>query len=187
VALSLWLPSYYKSVYGMSLGKAALLTALFIFPASLLRPLGGWLSDRFGARPVTYAVFVLMLLASVPLAAPRGALGFDVGPVTFFLLVEVLGVGMGIGKAAVYKYIPAYFPGDIGATGGLVGTLGALGGFLLPLGFGYLQSATGRPEACFWVVLALVLTCLVWLHTVVTGMRRSGGSRVSSPSLVPAA
>jgi MFS transporter, NNP family, nitrate/nitrite transporter len=187
VALSLWLPSYYKSVYGMSLGKAALLTALFIFPASLLRPLGGWLSDRFGARPVTYAVFVLMLLASVPLAAPRGALGFDVGPVTFFLLVEVLGVGMGIGKAAVYKYIPAYFPGDIGATGGLVGTLGALGGFLLPLGFGYLQSATGRPEACFWVVLALVLTCLVWLHTVVTGMRRSGGSRVSSRSLVPAA
>src|SRR5205814_5579977 len=62
VAFSLWLPNYYKTVFGLSLGKASLLTALFIFPASLLRPLGGWLSDRFGARPVTYLVFVIMLL-----------------------------------------------------------------------------------------------------------------------------
>ena len=70
VALSLWLPTYYHRVFGFSLARAALLTAAFIFPASLLRPLGGWLSDRYGARPVTYAVFVAMLLACVPLAAP---------------------------------------------------------------------------------------------------------------------
>ena len=79
VALSLWLPAYYNRVFGLPLAKAALLTALFIFPASLLRPLGGWLSDKFGARPVTYAVFVAMLLACVPLAAPDGSLGFKVG------------------------------------------------------------------------------------------------------------
>jgi nitrate/nitrite transporter NarK len=178
VALSLWLPSYYKRVFGLPLGKAALLTALFIFPASLLRPVGGWLSDKFGARPVTYAVFVAMLLACVPLAAPRGSLGFNVGLTQFILLIEVLGIGMGLGKASVYKYIADYFPNEVGAAGGLVGTLGALGGFVLPLGFGYLDKSSGRPESCFWVMGALVLACLVWLHTVVSGMRRRNTQRV---------
>ena len=172
VALSLWLPAYYKRVFGLPLGKAALLTALFIFPASLLRPVGGWLSDRFGARPVTYAVFIAMLLACVPLAAPDGALGFHVGLPQFVLFIEVLGIGMGLGKASVYKYIADYFPNEVGAAGGLVGTLGALGGFFLPLGFGYLAKSSGRPESCFWIMGALVLACLVWLHTVVSGIRR---------------
>ena len=155
-----------------------MLTALFIFPASLLRPVGGWLSDKFGARPVTYAVFVAMLLACVPLAAPRGSLGFHVGLTQFILLIEVLGIGMGLGKASVYKYIADYFPNEVGAAGGLVGTLGALGGFFLPLGFGYLEKSSGRPESCFWVMGALVLACLVWLHTVVSGMRRRNTQRV---------
>jgi NNP family nitrate/nitrite transporter-like MFS transporter len=172
VAFSLWLPSYYKNVYHLSLAKGALLTAFFIFPASLLRPVGGWLSDRYGARPVTYAVFVVMLLSSMILAAPNGAFGFHVGLAQFFTLVELLGIGMGLGKASVYKYIPEYFPDDVGAAGGLVGTLGALGGFILPLGFGYLDAATGRPESCFWLMTALMLSCLLWLHLVVVDIRR---------------
>jgi MFS transporter, NNP family, nitrate/nitrite transporter len=173
VALSLWLPRYYTQVYGLSLSHAALLTALFIFPASLLRPLGGWLSDRFGPRPVTYAVFGAMLLACVPLTAPAQ---FSLGPALFFALIEVIGIGMGIGKASVYKYIPEYYPSDVGLVGGVVGTLGALGGFVLPLSFGYLEALTGRPEACFWVLLALIVASFGWLHRVVTGIRR----RVSS-------
>ena len=179
VALSLWLPSYYHRVFGFSLARAALLTAFFIFPASLLRPVGGWLSDRFGARPVTYTVFITMFLACIPLAAPDGALGFHVGPGLFFLLVEVMAVGMGLGKASVYKYIPEYFPADVGAAGGLVGTLGALGGFCLPLAFGYLETSSGRPESCFWVMSFLIAASLVWLHTVVTGIRRRTARRGS--------
>ncbi len=153
------------------------------FGLSLLRPVGGWLSDKFGPRPVTYAVFVAMLLACVPLALPRGAFGVHVGPVAFFWLVEVLGIGMGLGKASVYKYIPDYFPADVGATGGLVGTLGALGGFVLPLAFGYLETSTGRPESCFQVMLCLVLACLVWLHAVVSGLRRGKRLRFRSIEL----
>jgi NNP family nitrate/nitrite transporter-like MFS transporter len=178
VALSLWLPAYYNRVFGLPLAKAALLTALFIFPASLLRPLGGWLSDKYGARPVTYAVFVAMLLACVPLAAPDGSLGFHVGLGPFVLLIEVLGIGMGLGKASVYKYIADYFPNEVGAAGGLVGTLGALGGFVLPLAFGYLDKSTGRPESCFWIMGFLILACLVWLHTVVSGLRRRSSMRL---------
>jgi NNP family nitrate/nitrite transporter-like MFS transporter len=177
VALSLWLPAYYKRVFGLPLAKAALLTALFIFPASLLRPVGGWLADRFGARPVTYAVFIAMLLACVPLAGSHVGLG------TFILLIEVLGIGMGLGKASVYKYIADYFPTEVGAAGGLVGTLGALGGFVLPLAFGYLDKSSGRAESCFWVMSALILACLIWLHTVVSGIRRRATLRLRTVAI----
>jgi NNP family nitrate/nitrite transporter-like MFS transporter len=181
VALSLTLPVYYKTVYGLELKSAALLTALFIFPASLLRPVGGYLSDRFGARPVTYAVFAVMLLACIPLCAPRGALGIELGPVGFFLLVEVIGAGMGIGKASVYKYVPEYYPKDVGLVGGLVGTLGALGGFFLPLAFGYLEAMSGKPQACFWVLLVLIAGSLGWLHLAVSARRDA--QRLRTPEI----
>lgn len=174
VALSLWLPSYYTTVYGLQLRDAALLTALFIFPASLLRPLGGYLSDRYGARPVTYAVFIAMLLASLPLGFAYQ--GERLSVTTFFWSVQVISVGMGIGKASVYKYIPEYFSKDVGAVGGLVGTLGALGGFFLPLSFGYLAEASGRPESCFWVMSLLIVASLGWLHLVVTEIKRERAS-----------
>jgi MFS transporter, NNP family, nitrate/nitrite transporter len=180
VALSLWLPSYYVSVYRLSLAKGALLTAFFIFPASLLRPLGGWLSDRMGPRPVTYAVFITMLVACLPVSLARQAVRAEVPLPMFVVCVELLGIAMGVGKASVYKYIPEYFPRDIGAAGGLVGSLGALGGFFLPIGFGYLETASGRPESCFWLLTALVVACLIWLQVVVTRLRRDAAtSRVS--------
>jgi len=173
VALSLWLPNYYRKVYGLSLSNAALLTALFIFPASLLRPVGGWLSDRFGARPVTYVVFGAMALACIPPALSGVTNEGPIGLGALVFCVEVLAIGMGIGKASVYKYIPEYFPKDVGAVGGLVGTIGALGGFLLPLGFGYLEEAVARPEGCFGVIGGLVLTSMLWLHLVVVGISRN--------------
>lgn len=175
VALSLWLPSYYTTVYGMQLSDAAMLTALFIFPASLLRPVGGYLSDRFGARAVTYVVFIAMLVATIPLSVPATG-GQRLSATAFFWLLEVISVGMGLGKASVYKYIPEYFSKDVGAVGGLVGTIGALGGFFLPLSFGYLAQYTTRPESCFWVMFALIGVSLGWLHLVVTDIKRKSTS-----------
>lgn len=189
VALSVWLPKYYVDVFGLPLKTAALLTAVFIFPASLLRPLGGWLSDRFGARRVMYWVFGTLLSALLVLSAPEGhivlyvpekvraagtmeTMRFVMNPWLFTFLIFVVGCGMGIGKAAVYKHIPEYFPRDVGAVGGLVGLFGALGGFFLPLLFAYSLRLTGIPQTTFAVLFLITLGSALWMHLVVLRILR---------------
>lgn len=160
VALSLWLPKYYVDVYDFDLKVAGPLTALFIFPASFLRPVGGHLSDKLGARRVTYWVFSVIAVATAILILPMNAW-------LFTLLVFTIGVAMGIGKASVYKYVPEYYQKDVGATGGLVGAVGGMGGFFLPLLFAGAEDLTGRPESTFLVLFIFVLASLIWLHIVV--------------------
>jgi NNP family nitrate/nitrite transporter-like MFS transporter len=164
VGLALWLPKYYVDVYGMSLGWAGVLTSLFIFPASLLRPFGGWLSDEYGARKITYIVFITLMVSSF-------ALTFTLAAWSFTLLIVVVGVSMGIGKASVYKYVPEYFPNDVGAVGGLVGAIGAIGGFVLPLAFARAEAFVGRPEAMFYVMSLLAAASVIWLHAVVLSIK----------------
>ena len=182
VALASWMPKYYVSVYELELQNAALLTALFIFPASLLRPLGGYISDKMGARRLMYGTFLSMLTALLFLAAPFGyivlntpdgpreVLPYSLGVVPFTALLFIVGCSMGIGKAAVFKHIPEYFPNDVGAVGGLVGTLGALGGFLLPPLFVAVREWTGLPQSTFVVLFLLTLVATVWMHVVVVKM-----------------
>jgi MFS transporter, NNP family, nitrate/nitrite transporter len=184
VALSAWLPNYYVNTYQVGLPTAALLTALFIFPASLLRPLGGWLSDFYGPRIVTYVVFLSMTLAIIPLCLPPSVLPLSVAG--FAALTLVVAVGMGIGKASVYKYIPNYYPHDVGAVGGLVGMLGALGGFFLPKAFGWLGRETGFPQAAFLALLLLTVASLVWLHLAVRALAAKQREVAAlEPSLMP--
>jgi NNP family nitrate/nitrite transporter-like MFS transporter len=183
VALAAWLPLYYVDVYGLPLSQAALLTALFIFPASLLRPVGGILSDRLGARRVMYATFAIMLTASAILMMPYGhivltlpggrtseVMPWSVGTTLFTIIVFTMGCAMGIGKAAVYKHIPEYFPRDVGAVGGLVGSLGALGGFFLPPLFAYTTAWTGMPQSTFFVIFVVTLIGAIWMHVTVVSV-----------------
>jgi NNP family nitrate/nitrite transporter-like MFS transporter len=197
VALAAWLPKYYIDVFGLKLYQAALLTALFIFPASLLRPVGGHLSDRFGARRVMYATFATMLVTTLLLSMPYGhivlqvpekfeadglreVLPYELGVVPFTALVFVLGIAMGVGKAAVYKHIPEYFPSDVGAVGGLVGTLGALGGFILPPLFAYTQSWTSLPQSTFFILFLITLVCAIWMHLTIHGMLNARSPELTS-------
>ncbi len=138
----------------------------FVFPASLLRPVGGWLSDRFGARGVMVAVFWGMLASGAVLSLP-----WNLGVWWFTGALFVLGVGMGVGKASVYKMIPDHFPREVGAVGGLVGLLGALGGVLLPLAW------TAIPGSTFSALLVLTLVSAVWFA--------AGAVRVRKPVPVP--
>ncbi len=186
VALAAWLPRYYVDVFHLDLSHAALLTALFIFPASLLRPVGGYLSDRYGARRVMYASFGAMLTATLVLSMPQGhivlyvpesvdpsgvreVMHFTMTVWLFTGLVFMVGIAMGVGKAAVYKYIPDYFPRDVGAVGGLVGALGALGGFFLPPLFAYGEQLTKMPQVTFMILFLITLVSAIWMHLTVVG------------------
>lgn len=88
----------------------------------------------------------------------------------FAVLVLVLGSIWGIGKAAVYKLIPDYFPEEVGVVGGMVGVIGGLGGFVCPIIFGYLLEGTGLWSSCWMFMFILSLICLLSLHYVVKKM-----------------
>ena len=128
VALALWLPHYYVGVYGLGIIAAGWLGAAYSIPGSLFRVLGGTLSDRFGARRVMYWSFTGALICTFVLSYPattyivsgiRGPIEFSIalGFVPFTTLTFVLGFFMSLGKAAVYKHIPIYYPGRVGAGG----------------------------------------------------------------------
>ncbi len=97
----------------------------------------------------------------------------------FTVLSLILGTVMGIGKAAVYKHIPDYFPNDVGVVGGIVGVLGGLGGFVCPVIFGYLLNATGLWTSCWMFFAVLVSVCLIWMHLVVQKMLRTEAPELS--------
>jgi NNP family nitrate/nitrite transporter-like MFS transporter len=87
-------------------------------------------------------------------------------------LVIVLGSVWGIGKAAVYKHIPDYFPEQVGVVGGMVGVLGGLGGFFCPIIFGYLLEWTGLWTSAWMFMLVLSIICFSWMHWTVMKLSR---------------
>ncbi|WP_449396080.1 MFS transporter [Devosia riboflavina] len=183
VALTLWLPRYLIGVYGFDIATAGMVAAFYSVPASVFRAYGGTLSDRIGARTVLYWTFGVSLLVTAILAVPTSdfvlagingpvSLHFELSPWAFVGLVFVLGFFMSLGKAAVYKHIPVYYPQNVGAVGGLVGMIGGLGGFILPLLFGYLNDVTGIWSSCFVALFVLVAAAFLWMHLAVRRIER---------------
>jgi NNP family nitrate/nitrite transporter-like MFS transporter len=183
VALALWLPRYYIGAYGLSVGMAGLLATAFSLPGSVFRAVGGWLSDKFGARTVMYWTFGASAVATFLLSYPttryvvqgiEGPIAFTLamGIVPFATLTFVLGMFMSFGMAAVYKHIPVYYPDNVGSVGGLVGMIGGLGGFVLPIAFGAMADLTGVWTSCFMLLFALVAGAMAWMHLAIRRMER---------------
>lgn len=169
VALAQWLVPYYAKGYALPLQKAGLLAALFSLPCGVIRAFGGWISDHWGARKVLYAVFTVTFVGSLFLSVP------DLSLALFTPLVFLIGISMGIGMGAVYKHIPSYFPKEVGIVGGLVGVIGGLGGFFLPILFGSFLKTTGLWTTCWMVFAVLSFASLVWMHQVVRRMEKEKG------------
>jgi len=93
---------------------------------------------------------------------------FDANMWVYLVLVILIGISWGIGKAAVYKHIPEYFPTEVGVVGGMVGMIGGLGGFFGPIIFGYLLTSTGIWSSSWVFILLFSLVCLIWMHRTVT-------------------
>lgn len=174
VALALWLPRYLVGVYGFDVAAAGMVGAAYSIPGSIFRAWGGALSDRHGARAVLYWTFGVSALAALALSLPLGAAGQPgLSPAAFIALVFVLGLFMAIGKAAVFKHIPVYYPQNVGAVGGMVGMIGGLGGFVLPIAFGWLKDATGLWSSCFMLLFLIVAACFAWMHLTVRRLDRT--------------
>ncbi|MCB0482200.1 MAG: NarK/NasA family nitrate transporter [Flavobacteriales bacterium] len=247
VSFSQWLIPYFVNVYYLPLVTAGVFAALFSFPSGVIRALGGWMSDKWGARKVMYWVLGTSVIFSLMMSVPKmvivtpgnGVMSKTNGEVTFVsdslvsvgttnysitqkpiestefienefhifpvkttwqttvvevghvvkkkellargethilfeanvwifaILAIILGSIWGIGKAAVYKYIPDYYPNQVGAVGGMVGFIGGLGGFLGPIIFGYLLEFTGLWTTCWMFMFLFSAICLVWMQSVV--------------------
>ena len=183
VALALWLPQYMVGLYGVDVKVAGMLAATFSLSASLFRAYGGMLSDKYGARRIMYATFGVSLVCLFMLSYPAtdyvihgidGDITFttSMGLVPFVITVFVLGFFMSLGKAAVFKHIPVYYPNHVGAVGGMVGMVGGLGGFVLPIVFGAVSDLTGIWTSCFMVLFALVGIALAWMHIAIRQMEQ---------------
>lgn len=249
VAFSQWLVPYFVNVYYLPLVTAGLLASAFSLPSGVIRALGGWMSDQWGARQVMYWVLGLSVAISFMLVIPKmeiyspgeGILAQRPGVVTevtdtrivvddqvylleqrdkdfsdlddsivifptkdtwqepavevgqqiqrrellakgvtliyfqanvwiFAGFVILLGSVWGIGKAAVYKHIPDYFPDQVGVVGGMVGVIGGLGGFFCPIIFGYLLDGTGLWTSAWMFMWVISAICLFWMHNVIVRM-----------------
>ena len=183
VALALWLPRYLIGVYGLDITTAGMIGAAYSVPASLFRVYGGVLSDKYGARRIMYWTFGMSVVCCFVLSYPpteyvvqgiRGPMSFrlETGLVAFTVIAFVLGFFMSLGKAAVYKHIPVYYPQHVGSVGGVVGLVGGLGGFVLPILFGALNDLTGVWQSCFMALFALSGLALVWMHLSIRAMEK---------------
>lgn len=175
VALALWLPRYYIGVYGVDIKTAGMLTAFYSFPGSVFRALGGVLSDTMGARKVMYITYIGSLFCLFFMSYPatnyiiQGVSGdivfsFKITVIPFTILSFLLGFFMSLGKAAVYKHIPVYYPDNVGSVGGIVGLIGGLGGFCCPIIFGLLNDMLGIWTSCFMLLFLITLISLFWMY-----------------------
>ena len=175
VALALWMTKYYVQEYGFSLQTAALLAACFSLPGGVLRAVGGWMSDKWGAQSVTWWVlwvsWVCLFLLSYPqtdftIQTVNGPKTFHIGlnVWVFTALMFVIGIAWAFGKASVFKYIADDYPQNMGAISGIVGLAGGLGGFILPILFGALVDLTGVRSSAFMLLYGVVWVSLIWMY-----------------------
>lgn len=176
VAMSLWLTKYYISEYQLDLTTAALLASIFILPSGVVRALGSWLSERYGAYVVTWTVmwvsWVCLFLLSYPqtnmsIKAINGedwniALGLNVW--VFTALLFVLGISWGLGKASVFKGLAEEYPDNLNLASAVVGLAGGIGGFLLPVMFGALIDITQINSSVFMLLYGATCVSLVLVY-----------------------
>ncbi len=162
IALTVWFPTYWAEFFEMSIMTAGFLTAAYSLSSSLLRVAGGRVADIFTGEKVALFSFAAVITGSIlmVLVAESFALAF--------LGQMIMALGMGFANAAVFKLVPRYTPAAVGGASGIVGGLGAFGGFVIPPAMGLfvaLSPVAGYSNG-FIVFTALTAVALALLYVL---------------------
>ncbi|WP_257351619.1 MFS transporter [Pseudalkalibacillus decolorationis] len=168
VAFSLYLPTLLQEIYHFSVISAGLKTAGFVVIATFIRPLGGYLADRFGAKKILMILFAGIAVNVVLI--PFMAVNFVIFSIAFLTLALFLGAGNG----AVFKLVPNVSPGKTGASAGIIGAIGGIGGFALPLVLGMTKDITGNYMLGFTILSIYSFICFI------TTIREISNTKMSS-------
>jgi NNP family nitrate/nitrite transporter-like MFS transporter len=167
VAFSVYLPAYLKTDYDLTPADAANRMAGFVLVAVLMRPVGGWLSDRFGPIPVL-AVGYAVVAVGAGVAATHPLLE-HIGTAAFLAMAAALGSGSGATFALIARVTD---PSRVGGVTGLVGAAGGLGGFVPPLIMGYVYGRTESYAIGLWLLAVTAALTLLLTVTVVRATAR---------------
>ncbi len=167
IALTVWFPTYWSQYLELSMVKAGALTALYSLSASLLRVAGGYASDRRGGEKVVlYSFLITGLGAVLMITAGRSITPAVAGEM-------LLALGMGFANAAVFKLVPKYMPAAVGGAAGIVGGLGAFGGFVIPPVMGLFVKISGEPGYAYGFSVFVFLTAAALLLLLVLNRHRA--------------
>ncbi|MFD0690764.1 MFS transporter [Actinomadura fibrosa] len=169
VAFSVYLPTYLKNQYGLGQTDAANRMAGFVLLAVVMRPIGGWLSDRIDpVRVLTAALAVVTVGAAIQAFAPPL---LPLGTVAFLAMAAALGAASGATFALVARLVPG---NRVGAVTGVVGAAGGLGGFVPPLVMGLIYGTFGTYAAGLDLLAVVAAASALFTGTVV---RRAAAGR----------
>lgn len=154
VAFTMYLPNFLVTHFHLEKVDAGMRTAGFIVIATLMRPIGGYLADRWNSFKILMAVFAGLTFSGILLAFTPSLFMYSVGSL-------MISFCAGIGNGAVFKLVPLYFSRQSGIVNGIVSMMGGLGGFFPPLLLTSLYNITGSYSISFMALSEVALACFI--------------------------
>jgi NNP family nitrate/nitrite transporter-like MFS transporter len=160
VAFTVYLPNFLVSSFKLTAVDAGLRTAGFITLATLFRPVGGWLGDKFNPFLILLLVFGGLTFSGVLLSFSPTITLYSIGCLTVAFCA-------GIGNGTIFKLVPYYFSKEAGIVNGIVSAMGGLGGFFPPIVLSTVFNITGHYAIGFMSLAMFSLSSLVivvWMY-----------------------
>jgi NNP family nitrate/nitrite transporter-like MFS transporter len=161
IAMTAWLPVYWTSYYSATPILAGGLAGIYSVVTSLVRVGGGYLSDRIGGETTGILALGTMLAGAILMTLSAD---FNLSVAAEILM----GIGMGVANAAVFKLVAQEIPEAMGGAAGWVGGLGAFGGFAIPPLMGSIVQVqgTGGYATGFAVFIGLAIVSLLLVEVL---------------------
>ncbi|MFD1471639.1 nitrate/nitrite transporter [Companilactobacillus mishanensis] len=161
------LPTFMTKLFSNSLVEAGIWAAIFAVIGTLLRPVGGYLSDKI--RPMTLLKydFICLIIVAIVLGIFLKTQGI------FLTIVVLIAILVGLGNGIIFKMVPFVSSGNTGAVTGFVGAMGGLGGYFPPIVLGVIKQSTGGYEIGIYLIAVVAVISLILLQKeYISGSRK---------------